>query len=637
MATVHSDPRPGEIKTGQSKFLSFLESNPRPVLSDGAMGTILHERGVAFDACFDELNLSNPGLVGDIHREYIEAGSQIIQTNTFGANRFKLAKVGLDDHVYEINRKGVELARRVMMASFKDVFIAGDVGPLGIRLAPFGRVQPEQAREAFVEQISALAAADIDLLIIETMTDLYEVKEAIQAARQVSPATPILASMTFTRDDRTLLGDEPAKVARILHQAGADIIGVNCSGGPNQILRILRNMRQAVPQARFSVMPNAGWPEQVAGRIMYAAGPEYFGDYALNFWQSGASIMGGCCGTTPKHIASMSAALKAPPEAFSVQVVTPTTDGETPAMETQEPPTRFAQKMSRGEFVIAVEMDPPRGLSTHKLLAGAGLLSDSGVDVINVADSPMARMRMSPWAVCDLIQRKVGIETTLHFPTRGRNLIRVQGDLLAAHAIGVRNVFVVMGDPTAIGDYPDAMDNYDLVPSGLIKLIKQGFNTGVDHSGSNIGQPTSFFVGGALNLIPADPETEIKNLRRKLRSGVDFLLTQPIFDAAPAGSFLKRCQDELGDLPPVLVGYLPLANARHATFLHHEVPGINIPENILARMEKFPDDGPKVGIEITVELIRQTKSFSQGAYLMPAFGRYDYIADIIEKINEKVV
>ena len=291
-------------------FFTTLQQSPRPLLSDGAMGTVLHQRGIGFDVCFDALNLSHPAMVADIHREYIEAGSQIIQTNTFGANRYKLARHGLETQVAEINASGVELARRVIMASFKNVLIAGDVGPLGVRLAPFGRVQPEQARQAFYEQISALVQAKIDLLIIETMTDLHEVFEAIQAARLIDPQLPILASMTFTRDERTLLGDSPAKVARSLYEAGADVIGVNCSGGPNQILQILKQMRQAVPDGHFSVMPNAGWPEQVSGRIMYPAAPEYFGDYALSFWQAGASVIGGCCGTTPGHISAMAQAIQ---------------------------------------------------------------------------------------------------------------------------------------------------------------------------------------------------------------------------------------------------------------------------------------------------------------------------------------
>ena len=445
---------------------STLLAASRPILSDGAMGTILNQRGVGFDDCFDELNLKNPALVAEIHHEYIDAGSQIIQTNTFGANRYKLTRHGLEDRVADINAAGVELARRIILASFKPVLIAGDIGPLGVRLAPFGRVQPEEARSAFREQIAALVKAGIDLLIIETMTDLFEVNEAIQAAHECCPEIPIVASMTFTRDDRTLLGDDPAKVALKIHEFGANLIGINCSGGPNQLLRILKQMHQAVPEGQFSVMPNAGWPEQVGGRIKYPAAPEYFGDYALSFWQAGARVIGGCCGTTPEHIRSIARAI----DNTSIEQINSSIHLSTTEQEDLIPnslqPTGFAQKLATGRFVIAVEMDPPRGLSTHKLLAGASLLAKSGADVIDVADSPMARMRMSPWAVCSLIQRQIGVETVLHFPTRGRNLLRVQGDLLAAHALDVRNVFVVMGDPTSIGDYPNATDNYDLVPSG---------------------------------------------------------------------------------------------------------------------------------------------------------------------------
>ncbi|MBE3144566.1 MAG: bifunctional homocysteine S-methyltransferase/methylenetetrahydrofolate reductase [Planctomycetes bacterium] len=615
------------------QFLTTLTQSVRPLLSDGAMGTVLHQRGVSFDICFDSLNLSRPALVADIHREYIEAGSQIIQTNTFGANRYKLARHGLETQVAEINASGVELARRVVMASFKNVLIAGDVGPLGVRLAPFGRVQPEQARQAFYEQISALAQAKIDLLIIETMTDLHEIYEAIQATRLIDPQLPILASMTFTRDERTLLGDSPAKVARKINEAGADVIGVNCSGGPNQILQILKQMRQAVPDGHFSVMPNAGWPEQVSGRIMYPAAPEYFGEYALAFWQAGASVIGGCCGTTPGHIAAMAHAIQSTStEKITSSYIISTGEGEetVPA----EQPTRLAQKLADKKFVIAVEMDPPRGLSPHKLEAGASLLAESGADVINVADSPMARMRMSPWAVCNIIQQKIGIETVLHFPTRGRNLLRVQGDLLASHALGVRNVFVVMGDPTAIGDYPNAMDNYDLVPSGLIKLIKQGFNAGVDHAGADIGQPTSFFVGCALNLNPQDITEEIKILRRKVHAGADFILTQPVYQLEIVNKFFQRYQQDYGPLKiPVLVGILPLVSAHHAKFLHQEVPGISIPDDILNRMDRAGENGAHTGIEIAIELTQQLKKVVQGIYLMPAFNRFDYSAEIIEAVQ----
>jgi homocysteine S-methyltransferase len=299
-------------------------------------------------------------------------------------------------------------------------------------------------------------------------------------------------------------------------------------------------------------------------------------------------------------------------------------------------PTPFAQKLNSGGFAIAVEMDPPRGLSTHKLLAGASLVADAGADVINVADSPMARMRMSAWAVCDVVQRKVGVETTLHFPTRGRNLLRVQGDLLAAHALGIRNVLVIMGDPTSIGDYPEAMDNYDLVPSGLIKLIKQGFNTGVDHSGTSIGQPTSFFVGAALNLCPPDAEREIKNLHRKVQAGTDFFITQPIYRTQDGSSLLERYEAEYGRLnKPVLAGILPLVSVRHANFLHNEVPGIFIPEETRKRIEAAGDAerGAKAGVEVAVELIQQLKSWANGVYIMPQFHKFDLVAEIIEQIG----
>ncbi len=619
----------------KKNFKDLLTCN-RPILSDGAMGTLLHQHGANIQGSFEALNLEQPALVAQIHRDYIEAGSQIIQTNTFGANRFKLAQHGLADKVVEINQAGVELARRVVLASFKNILIAGDVGPLGVRLAPYGRVQPEQAREAFTEQIHALVDAGVDLLIFETFADLYEIVEAVTAAKEVAPDLPVIASMTFTRDNRTLLGDSPAKVARRIKQAGADVIGINCSGGPNQLLNLLKRMREAVPDGAFSVMPNAGWPQQVEGRIMYPAGPEYFGDYALSFWREGACVIGGCCGTTPEHIQSMAKAVNsANPKEFERSRLEVNIGEPLKPEVSQLPPTQLAQKLAQGKFVIAVEMDPPRGLATQKLLAGASLLSEAGADVIDVADSPMARMRMSPWAVCDLIQRKVGIETVLHFPTRGRNLLRVQGDLLASHAQDVRNVFVVMGDPTSIGEYPNANDNYDLVPSGLIKLIKQGFNAGLDHAGTDIGQPTNFFVGCALNLNPHDMNEELKNLRRKIKAGADFILTQPIYNVTLVEKFhAAYIASEGSRLPiPLIVGLLPLASLRHANFLQQEVPGISIPEFAFKQMAEAGDHGAAAGIKLAADLANNLKDIAQGIYLMPAFGRYDHAAEIIEAIQ----
>ena len=535
------------------------------------------------------------------------------------------------DDLSEINRAGVEAARRAAQTSTQTVWVAGDVGPLGVRLAPFGRVQPAQAREVFSEQIEALVAAGVDLLIFETMSDLHEIRQAVAAAKEVCDL-PLVASMTFTRDDRTLLGDPPEKVAQSLSEGGADLIGVNCSGGPAQIMRILNEMRQALPEGFFSVMPNAGWPEQVGGRIMYPADPGYFGEYALAFCDAGARLVGGCCGTTPQHIAAMRAALDQSPEGCGPdlgELVLPVESRDD--QYSPERPSQMAEKLASEQFVISVEMDPPRGLSPHKLLAGASLLAESGADVINVADSPMARMRMSPWAVCDLVQRTVGVETTLHFPTRGRNLLRVQGDLLAAHALGIRNVFVVMGDPTSIGDYPDAMDDYDLVPSGLVKLIKGHFNLGIDHAGVDIGQPTSFFVGCALNLTPKNPDREIKNLRRKLEAGADFVLTQPVYEPEGAEAFLERYADAYGPLEiPILVGVLPLFGVRHALFLHNEVPGIDIPAEYQERLRLAGEDAPQEGVRIALDLIERMRPWASGIYLMPQFSRYDLAAEIVE-------
>lgn len=618
-----------------SNFIDALKNTGTPLLADGAMGTVLHERGVAFARSFDELNLIDPQLVTSIHAEYIAAGAEIVMTNTFGANRYRLAEHGLEEQVAEINQRGVELVRAAAQAASRPVWVAGDIGPLGVRLAPFGRVQPEEARAAFEGQVRGLLLGAPDLLIIETITDLYELREAVQAAKALTEL-PVLASMTFTRDDRTLLGDTPSKVATKIHEAGADIIGINCSGGPAQLLRILKQMREAVPGAKFSVMPNAGWPEQAAGRILYPAGPEYFGQYAQAFARAGASIVGGCCGSTPAHIRAMRAALDDPTS------VEPLENGSMRIIERTEQVigtdkgSELVEKFQKGRFVVAVEMDPPRGLSTSKLRLGASLLQEAGADVINVADSPMARMRMSPWAVCDIIQREVQIDTTLHFPTRGRNLLRVQGDLLAAHALGIRNVFVVMGDPTAIGDYPDAMDNYDLAPTGLIKLIKRGFNSGVDHAGAEIGQPTSFFVGAALNLAPPDPEREIKLLKRKLANGADFFLTQPVYEPAKARAFLQRLADSGNALQkPVLVGVLPLFSVRHSTFLNNEVPGISIPESIHARMEGAgsKEQTAAEGIRIAAEIIEELREWGQGVYLMPPFSRYDLAAELIDTIR----
>lgn len=617
--------------------LARLLTTEKPVLMDGAMGTMLHNRGFAFDSCLDELNRTHPEEVLAIHRAYLAAGSQVIETNTFGANRYKLAKHGLQSEVDSINRAGVELAHKAIKSRGQGGLVAGSVGPLGVHLAPFGRVSPEQASAAFSEQLAVLLDSGVDLLIFETHSDLHELDQAIQAARLLTDL-PLIASLTFTRDDRTLLGDTAADAAEFLVAAGVDVIGANCSEGPAQLLRLAGEIKALPAEIPLCLMPNAGWPERVADRIMYPATAEYFADFAARATHAGVGLIGGCCGTSPDHIARMRNALESLPKLEAPPRISL---GRRPASGEPKPkqrPTGMAELLRSGRFVYSVELDPPRGFSTHKTLLGAHLLAESGVDVINVADSPMARMRMSPWAICQLIQRQVGVETVLHFPTRGRNLLRVQGDLLASHALEVRNIFVVMGDPTAIGDYPEAMDDYDLVPTGLIRLIKRSLNAGVDHGGANIGGATAFFVGCALNLASPDLQREAHLLQKKVESGADFALTQPVFESQSVGNFLRHYEAEFGPLGlPILVGILPIHNARHANFLHNEVPGITIPGAVLNRVRGQGEEPIRAGIEIAIELVHELQGQVAGTYLMPPFGRYDLAAEVIEATRARIV
>lgn len=616
--------------------VAFLErlKQGAPILGDGAMGTLLHQHGAPLKSCFNELNLTKPEQVARVHRAYIEAGADLIETNTFDANRYKLAKHGLEDQVTTINQAGVRLAREVIDEAKldKDVYVAGSVGPLGVRLKPFGRVKPEEARAAFAEQIKALVEAGADLILMETFSDLMEMLEALEAAHEVAPNVPVVTHMTYGQDDRTLLGDLPAQVARDLKKAGADVIGVNCGGGPEQLSRILQQMHQAVPSATISAMPNAGFPESVGERMMYPATVEYFAEYALTFKAIGASMIGGCCGTTPEHIAAMRRALDNPDLPLPrIEVLE--TFGDDHAL-IPERPTELARKLAAGRFVVTVEMRPPRSFVPQKILASAQLLQEAGADMVNVADSPTAQMRMSPWAVCHFLQTRQNIETVLHFPTRGRNLLRVQGDLLAAHALGLRNLFVVMGDPTKIGDYPEAMDNYDVAPSALISIIKHKMNNGTDQAGNSIGQPTTFTVGCAVNMFAADLDREIGTLLKKIENGADFALGQPAFEPQRIELFYKRYREITGEdmKLPVLMGLLPLYTSRHAQFLHNEIPGISIPETLMKRMEDAGEDAAMEGVHIAQELLRDLRGLVQGAYIIPAFGRYELAAEVIDAL-----
>jgi methionine synthase / methylenetetrahydrofolate reductase(NADPH) len=594
-----------------------------PLLADGGGGTALIDRGlVTVDGCPEALNLEEPDAVADVHREFAEAGARLVETNTFGANRFALARWGLGEKAATINRRGVEVAKQ------SGALVAGSVGPLRVRLAPYGRISREDAREAFAEQIAALAEAGADLILIETQSDLNEMKEALRAARSVCELA-VVVTATFTRDDRTLLGSKPGRIASRLVELGADGVGVNCSEGPAQVLRIANAMRPHAGDVPLVTMPNAGGPVRSGERVVYPATPEYLGDYARAFVAAGARIVGGCCGTGPAHIAAMKRALEAPRQ-LDLDIIPPSAPDA--ASSEAGPRSELGNKLDEGRFVVTVEMDPPRSTSVAKMLAGAETLAEAGADAINIADSPMARMRMSPWAPASLISERVGVETVLHFPIRGRNLLRLQGDLLAAYALGVRNVFVVMGDPTRIGDYPDATDNVDVVPTGLISLVSQSLNKGTDQLGSSIGEPTSFVVGCAVNLEPESLDKECRLLHKKVTSGADFALSMSTYSPDALRKFRKAYEERHGRLDlPILVGVLPLVTARHAEFLHNELPGITIPQEIRDRMRAASESDQRAeGTSIAVDLVRDLKAEAAGIYLSAPFGRYDIAAEIVE-------
>lgn len=601
-----------------------------PILCDGAMGTQLYARGIPFEHCFDELNLSNPDLVRDIHLDYIRAGAEIIETNTFGANRVRLAKYDLEQRVREINRRGAQIARECAGRADQPVYVAGSVGPLGKPLMPYGSIPAEAAYHAFREQIEGLIEGGVDLLILETISDLHEMEQAIAAARAVGDV-PIVAQMTFGEDGTTVRGDEPTSIVARLEALGVDIIGANCSVGSQPMLAVVEQMAE-VSGTPLSAQPNAGFPAYVEGRVVYLSSPEYMADHAKRMVEAGAVIVGGCCGTTPDHIARMRDAIQdlRPPELRRTRV------SITVLEERREPfvagpllePTDLAQKLGEG-FVITVEIDPPKGFNLGGVMANLNRLKESGVvDAVNIADSPRAQARMSATAVATLVQNQMGMETILHVTCRHRNLLALHSELLGAHAMGVRNVFIVMGDPPRIGDYPDATAVADIAPSGLIRMIK-GFNQGQDMSGKAIEEPTSFFVGAAFDPGAENLDRELRVLEKKVKNGADFLLTQPVYDAEAIYTVLQR----LGEFPvPVLMGVLPLYSFRHAEFLHNEVPGISIPTALRRRMKEAGDDGLDTGIQAARELLTAVQDYIHGAYMMPPFGRYDVVAEVAEAV-----
>jgi len=603
-----------------------------PVLADGGMGTMLYRRGISFERCFDELNLSEPALVLGIHQDYLRAGAHLIETNTFGGNRARLAAHGLEHKVRDINFFGAKLAREAREIEGADAIVAGSIGPLGKALAPLGPYTTDQAQAIFAEQAAALLEGGVDAFIIETISDLAEMDAAIAAVRTVS-SLPLVAQMTFTEEGTTLTGKTPEDVARHLDQSPSDVIGLNCSVGPQGMLEVLYRFARFTTKP-ISAMPNAGMPQLVDGRFVYHASPDYFASLVGAFLGNGVRLLGGCCGTTPDHIAAMAEAMaKTPIPAARPVISVVSTPGAPPPPEGEEAHgSSFAANLGK-RFQISVELDPPKGTNPAKVIEGARLCRARGADAVNIGDSPMARVRMSAIAIAALIQREVGIDTVLHFTCRDRNLMGIQSDLIGAHALGVRNVLAITGDPPSVGDYPHVTGVYDVDAIGLTRILA-GLNQGKDFAGASIGRPTNFAIGVALNPVADDWNVELDRFRRKVDAGAQYAFTQPLYRLEP----LERALSTAGKLGiPIFLGLLPLMSFRHAVFLHNEVPGIVIPEEDLAEMERAGEQGADAGITICRGLLERARAMVNGVYLMPSFGRYETCLRVIEGLTETVL
>ncbi len=619
----------------------FLDRLARgPVLGDGAMGTMLHARGAALDQCVEQLNLARPDWVRDIHLAYIRAGAEVIQTNTFAASRPRLTDFGLADQTREINFRGVKLAREAREISGQPVLIAGSVGPLGRRVRRGQQLLADAAAAAFGEQIGVLWEAGADLLILETFSDLSELTLAVQVARTTCDL-PVVAEVTFGNDGATADGAGPADVAHALARLGVDVAGINCSLGPARIAEFLAEMHAAEPGLRLSAMPNAGLPFRAGERMVYPSAPHYFAEQVPQFLGMGVALVGGCCGTTPEHIRAMRGALDKISEgrwrmedAAPVPMVRVSAPGPIEADEQAPEPTPLLQKLRAGKFVVSVEVDPPRGFSAAKMLEGAAIAKAHGADAVNVADSPMARVRMGALALCVLIQQQVGIETILHFTTRDRSLMGLQSDLIGAHALGVRNIIALTGDPPSLGDQPESTAVYDVDSIGLVKII-HAFNQGLDRSGRPFGTRAAFTVAVACDPTRPDLVREVDRFHQKVSAGAHLTMTQPIFDPQVWKRFYDLYEERHGPFPvPVLIGILPLQSHRHASFLHNEVPGITLSEEALRRMERAGAEGRKEGVKMAQELLLELMEMPkvQGVYLMPSFGRYEVACEVLEVI-----
>jgi homocysteine S-methyltransferase len=614
-------------KTKLSELLS-----KHVVLADGAMGTMLYQSGVFISSCFDELNLSNPKLVTKIHRQYVEAGVDFIETNTFGANEVKLTKFGLFEQVEKINKAGVELAKQ---AAGNNVLVAGAIGPLARDIALYNQITQQQAAAAFQRQATALVKAGTDFIILETFSNTDELLLAIEAVRSVA-GLEIVAQMTTNEQNETIYGEKiDHAIARIAAQPAVTAVGLNCSVGPSAMLNALELIR-GVTEKPISVQPNAGMPRQVEDRMLYMSTPEYMSEYAKRFYEKGARIIGGCCGTTPAHIKEIARAVRAIDKAATSKTRLGTITIEKPTVtEIKETPlaqkSKFGAKLAKGEKVTTIEITPPKGLDIEPILQKARLCAEMGIDAINIPDGPRASSRLSPMVTAVKIQQAASIEAILHFCCRDRNLIGMQSDILGAYAIGLRNLLVITGDPPKMGDYPQATGVFDMDSIALAGVIKN-LNRGIDLGGNTFSPPTSLVIGVGANPVATDIKREIDKFRLKVMAGAEFAITQPVFDADTLFRFLDATKQSK---IPVIAGIWPFTSLKNAEFMANEVPGVVVPPKLLERMSaaKTQQEGRAIGVEIARELIAQIHSRVAGFAVSAPFGNVKIALAVLGKIE----
>ena len=610
------------------------------VLADGAMGTMLYQSGVYINACFDELNLSNPKLVTKIHKQYVEAGADFIETNTFGANEVKLAKYGLAEQTEKINKAGVELAKKVAGDSSTslttgNVLVAGAIGPLARDIALYNQISKQQAISAYKKQAKALADAGADFLILETFSNTDELLLAIETVRSVT-GLEIVAQMTTTELNETPYGEKiDHAIARIAAKKGVTAVGLNCSVGPSAMLNALE-LIHAVTDKPISVQPNAGLPRQVEDRLLYMSTPEYMAEFAKRFYEKGARIIGGCCGTTPDHIREMVRAIRAIDKAATSKTRLNAVTIETPkTTEIRETPlaekSKFAAKLAKGQKVTTIEITPPKGLDIDPILEKARACADMGIDAINIPDGPRASSRLSPMVTAVKIQQAANIESILHFCCRDRNLIGMQSDILGAYAIGLRNMLVITGDPPKMGDYPQATGVFDMDSITLTGVIRN-LNRGIDLGGNQFSPPTSLAIGVGANPVATDIKREIDKYHQKVLAGAEFAITQPVFDADTLFRFLDSTKKSK---IPVIAGIWPFTSLKNAEFMANEVPGVVVPAKLLERMSaaKTQQQGKTIGIEIARELIDRINTRVAGFAVSAPFGNVKIALAVLGKIE----